>query len=472
MTIPGPSRTLTVALLGNPNTGKSTLFTALVGIHQHVGNYPGVTVEKKTGPMLLETGGSPVCVGSPSCCSGESCPSRVPRADQWCEVVDLPGIYSLVPRSRDEAVAVELLTGAVKGQPAVDAVICVADASNLKRNLYLLSQLLELGLPTVLALNMADVAARRGVGIDVHRLEQRLGIPVVAIQANRAVGIPQLKAALARAIDSPARSQISVLPDTMEQLAAGSESPLASGRAPRALEPTARHEWASRILDGVLTAAGDGRPTLTDRIDRVLTHRVWGTLIFAALMVVVFQAVFSWASPLMQGIDAGFGLLGAWVHAHMVPGALRSLMVDGVLAGVGGIIAFLPQIVVLFLFIALLEDCGYMARAAFLMDHLMVRVGLSGKSFIPMLSCFACAVPGIMATRVIEDPRDRLTTILVSPLMTCSARLPVYALLIAAFIPRHSYLGGLLNLQGLTLLGLYVLGIVPAVVVAMTLKRT
>ena len=491
--------TLTVALVGNPNTGKSTLFTGLVGMRQRVGNYPGVTVEKKTGQM--EYGG------------------------RRYELVDLPGLYSLAPRSRDEMVAVDVLLGRFKGMDAVDAVICIVDASNLSRNLYLVSQILDFGLPTVVALNMLDVAGDRGVSIDAGQLGQRLGIPVIPTQANRRIGVAELRAALGETMDRPTVVHASPLPEPVQQEVNRLESLLAdvvgeegiaaaiprclverllldtggylqqallrqaNGRVAEALgaararlteagcgvpgiETVARYDWIHRTLDGVLVQPDEYRVTASDRIDRVLTHRLWGTVIFALLMVVVFQAVFVWAEPLMRLIDAAVEDLGGWVEAWMAPGALRSLLVDGVLAGVGGVLTFLPQILVLFLFIAVLEDCGYMGRAAYLMDRLMSRVGLSGKSFIPMLSSFACAIPGIMAARVIEDERDRLTTILVAPLMTCSARLPIYAMLIAAFVPPETYLGGRLSLQGLTLLALYVLGIATAIVVALLLKRT
>ena len=489
---------LRVALVGNPNTGKSTLFSVLVGVHQHVGNYPGVTVEKKTGRFE--------CIG------------------RQYELIDLPGLYSLAPRSRDEMVSVEVLLGSEQ-EPPPDAVVCVLDATNLQRNLYLVSQVLELGLPTLLAVNMLDVAKQRGIAIDIRRLQRQLGAPVVAVQANRKIGLCELKAALAEVSAAPAavrpqfpavfeqelaelevvvagdgaRSrtrrqdlspfllrrllldtsgylQEALFPADGERVARWLEiarTRLADRECPiPQIETTIRYEWARRMLEGVVAEPARYPVTATDRVDRVLTHRLWGTLVFAAVMVVVFQAVFVWARPLMEWISAGCKALGGGIESEMAPGALRSLLVDGVIGGVGSVLSFLPQILVLFAFIGVLEDCGYMARAAFLMDRLMARVGLSGKSFIPMLSSFACAVPGIMAARVIENPRDRLTTILVMPLLTCSARLPVYALMIAAFIPQRDYLGGLLNLQGLTLAGLYLLGIVAAVAVALLLKRT
>jgi len=506
MSIPTEQTALTVALIGNPNTGKSTLFGALVGVHQHVGNYPGVTVEKKTG--------------------------RMRHGQHRYELVDLPGLYSLAPRSRDEVVAVDLLLGRYQDWRPVDAVVCIVDAANLQRNLYLVSQVLEFGLPTVVAVNMLDVAENHGISVDVEQFAAQLPVPVVAIQANRRVGIERLQAALAEAVDGrEQRAESSskeeaqfpeafedevtrlhpLLTEAAAKNAAGKPLPRflvrrllldadgylceallsraaaadvraelrtartrlsEAGCAVPGVETAARYGWARDVLQGVVTHPRRYVTTVSDRIDRVLTHRIWGTLIFALLMTGVFQAVFKGAEPLMWMIEQVTELTGGWVEAQMAEGALQSLLVDGVIAGVGGVVAFLPQILILFLFIAILEDCGYMARAAFLMDKMMVRVGLSGKSFIPMLASFACAIPGIMATRVIENERDRLTTILVAPLMTCSARLPVYALMIAAFIPSQSYLGGLLSLQGLTLAALYVLGIVTAVVAALVLKRT
>jgi ferrous iron transport protein B len=406
----------------------------------------------------------------------------------------------------------------------VDAILCVVDACNLERQLYLISQALELGLPMVLAVNMIDVAQRQGIDIDIHALQARLSIPVIATQAHRGIGVEELKAALSQVVHSTTPAATTPLPDVFENevvrirelLDSGSEfgvgRPLdrylirrlildvpgylqhvlfqdsnghltdalraarrrlaQAGHAVPSVETSARYGWIRRTLEGVVRTPRAYTVTVSDRIDHILTHRFWGTLVFALIMLVVFQSVFVWAEPLMKGIDAGVAWLGGLVEARMAEGALRSLLVDGVLGGVGGVLAFLPQILILFMFIAVLEDCGYMARAAYLMDKIMVRVGLSGKAFIPMLSSFACAIPGIMATRVIENERDRLTTILVAPLLTCSARLPVYALLIAAFIPAHVYLGGLMSLQGLTLAGLYILGIISAVVVALVLKKT
>jgi ferrous iron transport protein B len=504
---------LTVALIGNPNTGKSTLFSGLVGVHQHVGNYPGVTVEKKSGSMEY--------------------------AGRRFEMIDLPGLYSLAPRSRDEMVAVDLLIGRQPDEPEIDIVLCIVDAGNLERNLYLLSQVLECGLPTVVAVNMIDVAKQHGLELHLKRLEQQLGVPLIPIQANRGVGLPLLKAALVKTVKERAKdpspisnlpseishpssafpsrpifpesfesevtslqsqyfaSEMTVLPrwivrrllldvngylqhamlsngqiDWKETLTSARDR-LTNADCPiPGIETSVRYDWAKKMLDGVIHDGGRRHATVTDRIDRVLTHRVWGILIFAIVMLTIFQSVFVGARPAMNAIETATTAVGDGVRSLMADGALRSLLVDGVIGGVGGVLAFLPQILILFAFLAVLEDCGYMARSAFLMDRVMARVGLSGKSFIPLLSSFACAVPGIMATRVIENERDRLTTILVAPLLTCSARLPIYALLIAAFIPSRSYLGGLLNLQGLTLASLYLLGIFAAVVCAIVFKRT
>jgi ferrous iron transport protein B len=505
MTVVESAAAPTIALIGNPNTGKSTLFSALAGVRQRVGNYPGVTVEKKLG--------------------------RMTHGGRTYTLIDLPGTYSLAPRSPDEMVAVDLLLGRLD-EGAPDAVLSIIDASNLERNLYLVSQVLELGLPTVVALNMTDVAEARGITIDVAELSKRIGAPVVAIQAHHSVGLDALRSALGEACAaSVVSTPVDVFPPQFDAEVAGfaatyanltaSEAPpryllrrllldtsgylqgrlfptgdksgegtteangslaeavaqsrerlKAAGLPVPAVEAMSRYAWVGRVVDGAVRRAESRPDTLTDRIDRVVTHRWWGTLIFTALMVVVFQAVFQWAAPLMDLIDAGVGYVSEWTASVVPPGALQSLLVQGVIGGVGGVIIFLPQILVLFLFIGILEDCGYMARAAYLMDRLMVRVGLSGKSFIPLLSSFACAIPGIMATRVIENRRDRLTTILIAPLMSCSARLPVYVLLIAAFVPQRDYAGGLLGLHGLVMFGMYLVGIVAAVIVALLLKKT
>lgn len=477
-----------VALVGNPNTGKTTLFNALTGMSQRVGNFPGVTVERKSGHMEL-VGGT------------------------HTELVDLPGTYSLSAQSPDELIAVEVLLGLLADEVPIQGVIAVLDASSLKRNLYLVSQILELNLPLVVALNMSDVAQSRGISIDASALSQRLGVPVVPIQANRRVGLHNLKGALLTVLEQENheanlsllpegwRSQLRTATDRLAGVSPGVliraladanglvlekmvahfgpdfglvvkqlQEGLGGGGAIADQEVELRYAWVEQVLDGVLRDPEPMRVTQSDKIDRVVTHRLWGTLIFASIMGVVFQSIFSWAGPLMDLIDESFGSLGAWVSTQMPEGALQSLVVDGVIAGVGGVVIFLPQICILFLFISVLEDCGYMARAAFLMDRLLTRCGLSGKSFIPMLSSFACAVPGVMATRTIEDRKDRIATMLVAPLMSCSARLPVYTIFIAAFIPNKTWAG--FGLQGITLFAMYGVGIVIAVPVAWFVKKT
>ncbi|MBX7075238.1 MAG: ferrous iron transport protein B [Pirellulales bacterium] len=484
-------RQATIALVGNPNTGKSTLFGALAGIRQRVGNYPGVTVEKKLGQMN--------------------------HAGRKFQLIDLPGTYSLAPRSLDEMVAVDVLLGRRGDVSPVDAVICIVDASNLERNLYLVSQVLAMGLPTVIALNMMDVARTRGLAIDVDRLSRQLGVTVVPIEAHRRRGLDDLKQAVLAALDQPVAGRPSPFPEQFEsevdalaalssttaaaprylterllldttgylahelthgdqraagQIAAARQRLADAGLPVPAVEAMARYGWVAQTLAGVVSRPSQRPVTLSDRIDRVLTHRVWGTLFFALVMLAMFQSVFVWAGPAMDWIDGLMGAAGEMIGAWLPEGPLRSLLIDGVIGGFGSVLVFLPQIFILFFFISVLEDCGYMARAAFLMDKLMSRVGLSGKSFIPLLSSFACAVPGVMATRVIENRRDRLTTILVAPLMSCSARLPVYTVLIAAFIPDRAWLAGVLSLQGLTLTAMYLLGIVVAVGMAILLKRS
>ena len=493
--MPTTAATLTVALIGNPNTGKSTLFNALCGVRQRTGNYPGVTIEKKIG--------------------------RLQHDDLQLELIDLPGTYSLAPRSPDEMVVVDVLLGRRDDAARPDAVLCIVDASNLERNLYLVSQVLELARPTVVALNMVDIAGQRGMTIDVAQLSQRLGVPVVEVQANKRQGLAELKAALSQVAAQRPRLPVSPFPPEFQREVAdlqefvnrdreaGDEIPLylterllldtggylesvldgdhrlhaallaarnrlaAAGVAVPAIEAIARYTWVGQLLQGIVVRPAQHALTTTDRIDRVLTHRVWGTLVFTLLMVAVFQSIFLLADrgP-MAWINQAFDWLGNQVESLLSEGPLRSLLVDGIIAGVGGVLVFLPQILILFFFIAILEDCGYMARAAYLMDKLMARVGLSGKSFIPLLSSFACAIPGVMAARVIENRRDRLATILVAPLMSCSARLPVYTILIAAFIPDRSLAGRWLSLHGLTMFAMYGLGIVVAIGVAWVLKRT
>ncbi len=479
-----------IAVVGNPNTGKSTLFNALTGLRQKTGNYPGVTVEKHTGTAELPCG--------------------------EVTLVDVPGTYSLAAQSPDEMVAVDVLAGAYEDIGRPDAVLAVVDATNLRRNLYLVSQVLEQGLPVVVALNMVDAAEKRGIRIDARRLGELLHATVVPTVASKGVGLETLRQALDAAVLHGTPAEISILPELRaaardlaealrdrgiaisdyaveralidqggyaerrllqragealrERLAAVREA-VGQGKPLSAVEARARYDWINRVVSEVERRT-EARPGLSDRIDRIVSHPFLGSLLFVLVMGLVFQAVFSWATPLMDWIDGLTGALADTIHAVLPPGALASLLADGVVAGVGSVVIFLPQILILYAFIILLEDTGYMARAAFLMDRLMRWCGLSGQSFIPMLSSFACAVPGIMATRVIPDRRDRLATILAAPFMTCSARLPVYALLIAAFVPRQTWLGGWVNLQGLVLLGLYLLGILGGILTAWLLKRT
>ena len=489
----------TVALIGNPNVGKSSLFGRLVGRRQRVGNFPGVTVEKTVGETTV--GGCRF------------------------EVVDLPGLYSLSAQSLDEQVVVELLAGLVPDVPQVDLILAIVDATQLERNLYLVSQLLERGLPMVVALNKVDLATRHGIEIDCEKLQARLGVPVVAIGAHRGTGIKGLKQTLLEA--RPPEAIPSISEDTFEKAATdlaqclskaglpepqwlasllltdtsgmirdlvaplvGSEaleSCLESARnrlgkmseSVATFETKARYEWVGRVTEGVLqkAEAPAAKISVSDRLDRILTHPVWGMVIVFFILFLVFQAVFAWANPVVQAVSVAFEWTAEQVklgfeQSRFADGVVENLLVDGVLGGVGSILAFLPQIVILFFCIGILEECGYMARAAFMMDRTMSRIGLNGKAFIPLLSCFACAVPGIMATRVIHQHHDRMTTILVTPFIPCSARLPVYALLIGAFIPSTSFLGGWVRLQGLTLFLLYLMGIGTAVLVALLLKKT
>ena len=401
-----------IALVGNPNAGKSALFNALTGARQKTGNYPGVTVERHAGRLMLPDG-RPV------------------------ELIDLPGTYSLDPSSPDEQVTRDVVMGVQAGERRPDGLVIVVDAGNLENHLRFVLELIALNLPAVVALNMVDMAERDGLTLDPAILARELGIAVIPTVAVRRRGIDALREAIG-----------TLGPDRLEPP-----------------QKSARAIAAATIISEVPARA------VTRAIDRVVLHRLFGPLILAVLLFVMFQAVFAWATPFADIIDAGFGALHDWVAAAMPEGIFRSFLADGVIAGVGAVIVFLPQIIILFAFILVLEMTGYMVRAAFLMDRLMAGVGLSGRAFIPLLSSFACAIPGIMATRTIEDPKDRLTTILIAPLMTCSARLPVYAVIIAAFIPARSVLPGI-GLQGLVLFGLYGAGIVGALVAALVLRRS
>jgi ferrous iron transport protein B len=414
-----------LALVGNPNCGKSALFNALTGGRQKVGNYPGVTVERRAGRLL-----------------GAAAP---------VELVDLPGSYSLNPRSADEEVTRKVVLGEFPGELPPDAIVCVVDATNLAFHLPLVLELKRLGRPMLLALNMMDLAERDGIRIDADRLAAELGMPVVPTVAVRKAGTAALSELLA------------------DGVAALRRAPVASNdNAPRDVRALRRE--ARRIAAAVTLSEGVEH-RVTRLLDAVLLHRAAGPAILLALLFVMFQAVFSWAEAPMNAIDAGVVALQELAAARIGDPYLRSLLADGILAGVGSVVIFLPQILILFAFILVLEASGYMARAAFLMDRLMAGVGLNGRAFIPLLSSFACAIPGIMAARTIDNPRDRLTTIMVAPLMTCSARLPVYTLIIAAFIPNTPVLGAF-GLQGMVMFGLYLFGILGALAVAAVLKRT
>jgi ferrous iron transport protein B len=424
---PDVSSSPLIALVGNPNCGKTALFNRLTGARQKVGNYAGVTVERKEGQFVS------------------------PQGQAW-RLLDLPGAYSLLAVTPDEAITRDVIAGVRAGESAPVGLVCVVDATNLRLNLRMVLELQTLGVPMVLAINMMDLATKRGIHIDVAKLQAALGIPVVEAVAVRAGGERALLEQLDK-LDWP-HLPVPASPRPMQRIA---QTPV---------EDT--HQRVGRLLADCVTMPEQGS-RLTAALDRYVLHPVMGPLILAALMFFVFQAVFSWAKAPMDFIDASMGQLGDLVKAHMADGMLRGLLVDGVIGGAGSVLVFLPQIVILFGFILALEDSGYLPRAAFLLDRVMGSVGLSGRAFIPLLSSFACAIPGIMSTRTIADPRDRLVTILIAPLMTCSARLPVYALLIAAFIPSQT-VWGVFNLQGLVLFALYMAGIVSAMVVALVLK--
>ncbi|CUI05818.1 ferrous iron transporter B [Massilia antarctica] len=420
------TRTPLIALLGNPNCGKTALFNRLTGARQKVANYAGVTIERKEGSFTSPAG----------------------RAFR---VLDLPGAYSLSATTPDEAITRDVVGGLRAGEQAPDAVVCVVNATNLRLNLRLVLEIRRLGLPIVLALNMVDVAHKRGIKIDSAKLAQELGMTVVDTVAVQSGGEVSLLKAL----------------DLMPHAAAVKAAPLSAIDAVP-VEETQRE--VRRILDACVSYAND-TGNLSEKIDDVVLHPVFGPILLAALMFLVFQAVFSWAAVPMEMISGAVEAVGAWAGGMMSAGMLRSLLVEGILGGVGSVLVFLPQILILFFFILVLEDCGYLPRAAFLLDRVMGGVGLSGRAFIPLLSSFACAIPGVMAARTIQNPRDRLVTIMIAPLMTCSARLPVYALIIAAFIPNRDVGAGLVNLQGLVLFILYFAGIISAMGVAWVIKR-
>lgn len=482
----------TIALAGNPNAGKTTVFNALTGMRQKVGNYPGVTVEKKEGICKLPNG-------------------------QEVKILDIPGTYSLSPKSPDEEIARDVLLGITSGIELPDAVVVVVDSSNLERNLYLATQILELGFPTIIALNMGDVAKAAGKRVDAEQLSKDLGTPVVPMIALRGKGLPELRGLLQELdelpsppklkLSSPLKEAHTDLTEQLTTMGAANE-PAAQGIALRLLcsnlrESQIEHRFGDAILKsyqslreelpiakaGAAEAAaryqmlGDivRRTThsddkvlsrnFTDKADAILTHKFWGMICFALITLLVFQAIFSWANVPMDFIQNVIAAFGSFVQTHMADGPLRDLIVNGIIAGVGAVVVFVPQILILFFFIGILEDSGYMARAAFIMDRLMAKVGLHGRAFIPLMSSFACAIPGIMATRTIASRRDRMTTILIAPLMSCSARIPVYTLMIATFIPA-SKIAGFISLRAAVMFSMYTLGVLIAMAAAFVFRRT
>nr|WP_312659995.1 ferrous iron transporter B [Stenotrophomonas geniculata] len=420
MTATATTAPLRVALVGNPNSGKTALFNQLTGSRQKVANYTGVTVERKEGRL------------------------RAPSGREFA-VLDLPGAYSLHPASLDEAITRDLCRGFYPGEAAPDVLLCVIDATNLRLHLRFALELRELGKPMVVALNMVDAAQRRGIQVDVAALERELGVPVVETVAVRKQGAKALV-------------------ERLDAMVPRLDAPVPG--------PEGGIDYHAKVREILSVAVRMPARTakIDDALDRWLLHPVFGLVSLAVVMFLIFQAVYAWATPLMDGIEAGFAWLGEFVGSVLPEGPLASLLTDGIIAGVGGVVVFLPQILILFFFILVLEESGYLPRAAFLLDRMMAAAGLSGRSFIPLLSSFACAVPGIMSTRSIQDPRDRLATILVAPLMTCSARLPVYALLIGAFIPQKT-VWGVFNQQGLVLFGLYAAGILSALAMSWIMKK-
>jgi ferrous iron transport protein B len=412
-----------VAIVGPPNSGKSTLFNLLTGLRQKVANYPGVTVEQHIGQVRLEHG-------------------------REIDLIDLPGVYSLSPRSEDERITRDVLTGKMEGTPRPDAVLLIVDSTNLNRNLTLAAPILSLGLPTLVILNMADELEKRGGKVEMGALARGLGAPVAKISAAKGEGIEVVRAFLASNAVPPAVVALPVLQDV----------------------PACR-KWAAKINQSAGYRA-PAPPIWTRRLDGIFLHPVAGPLVFTAVVIAVFQTIFSGATPLMDAVESMITSSGAWIGSVLPDTWLRSLIVDGIWSGVGSVVVFLPQILLLFLFIGILEDSGYLARAALIADRTMARVGLQGKSFIPLLSAYACAVPAILATRTIENKRDRIATILIAPFMTCSARLPVYILIIAAFFPDRPLLGRVLGVQAAAMIGLYVLGFLAAFLTARLLKSS
>lgn len=479
---PMPARALTIALAGNPNAGKTSLFNALTGLRQKVANYPGVTIESKVGLWSLS--------------------EEMPLA----RLIDLPGLYSLDATSLDEQIARDALLGRAEAIPSPDVILVVVDSTNLIRNFYFLTQLLETGQPVVVALTMFDLAEKSKLRIDIDRLSRVLGVRVVPVVAKRRQGIAALAEAVVHVagksrmpvricqLSPEAETEVSLLSagypkDRYRALTELYDETLPAEPGRREVvkqarerlarvnqrwqqEPLiARYDWIERVVTGAVQQEHNGQRSVTDRIDAVITHKILGPVILLLVMLLVFQTIFSWANLPMTLIDHVFTALADAVRNHLPAGVFTDLLTDGIIAGVGGVLAFLPQILLLFLFISILEDSGYMARAAFLMDRLMRAVGLHGKAFVPLLSSFACAVPGIMSTRTIESPKDRVATIMIAPFMSCSARLPVYTLMIAAVFSERKVLG-VVSLGALIILGMYLLGITVAIIIAWILKHT
>lgn len=488
------SREKTIALVGNPNTGKSTLFNGLTGLKQKIANYPGVTVERKVGYAKI---------------GGEK-----------YRIVDLPGSYSLNPKQIDERITYQVLAGTYEHEPAPDLIVVLVDASNLDRNLYLTSQVMDLGIPVIVVLSMVDVAQDRGINVDAERISKVLGVPVIPMVAKEDSEVQKLRDYISSyKVDPPKPLQWSPseplqkaieflinkwikpntnLPERVWTIEAlrfiGDDQAInlindikkqhqlreiveearklleESGKNYAAEEVLSRYDYIENCTSDSVSVSSEKNETISDKIDAVVTHKIFGPIIFVMILLLMFQSIFSWAEPFMNLIDLLFIETGTWVSEVLPEGILNDLLVEGVIAGLGGVVIFLPQIMFLFFFISILEGTGYMARAAFVMDGFMTRIGLHGRSVVPLMSGFACAIPGIMATRTIENWRDRIITIMVLPFMACSARLPVYAIMIAAFIPNESFLG-IFTLQGLTFFGLYFLGIVTAIIAARVMKQ-
>ncbi len=470
-----------VALVGNPNTGKSTLFNRLTGLNQKIGNFPGITVDKKTGAMKLADG-------------------------KVAEIIDLPGTYSLYPKSSDESIVFQVLADE-KNSSYPDVIVLVVDASNLKRNMLLYSQVADLGIPMVLALNMIDLSEKQGILVDLNKLALKLGVQVVSISARNNIGIDKLKHAIANTTKIATQFQdvdVNILaPEAInaiksklnsnndyyalqvlhqheylkffsekeqEEIEAIEKSHQFESSKTQAAETILRYKHLSSLLADVVSDDGITKKfSLSDRLDSVLTHKVWGFAIFILILFIIFNAIFAWSSYPMEWIEAGFGFITEIGHQYLPEGMLTNLLLDGVIAGLGGIFVFIPQIAILFAFISILEDTGYMARVTFMMDKIMSKVGLNGKSVVPMIGGLACAVPSIMAARNIENWKDRMITIMVTPLVSCSARLPVYILIISLIIPSENIFG-IFNMQGLALMVMYLVGVIAAVVVAWIMK--